>query len=564
MTNLISVGSKVTGKIYLGTHIPRSPTHQPTQYFSLGSQYAIAINNNYSALNYNNDPELPIASDLQSLINQPGRVITTEIVEYTFVSIWVAFDAYQYDSTAPNADRFIGQLEFQKVSSAGTYIPRTPLIRRTNGVNPGLYQLSTIARYPSKILYYASETIEFSGSVIKPNYINLITGYYLDSRIIPSYPVIVASKTIDATLKYYQWNKNESIPGLTTIEWMKYEISLVKGRKYILPIYNLVLGTLLVSDQTISSLIANASPSAPSAYIPFSFSFKNNLPILFSEWNILADAKIEEYKINISNLAPAGTITQVSTTQIIETNRIVRRLSANNNYWNNQQIQTDDLNYYYTHPMFAIDNQRAYDWHIQPQRDGSIGNLVMDSPRTIEIHAALNAGKWGFNPDDINQPRKDDLGWRIQRTNEVLGIRVGTDLKFDPVKEKSMVRLVIPSEQKLDPEKVGINNFASDGMVVKRINNRFKGKDEVVSDQCVIVQDVLQLIQEYHEQHNLAVGIQESSAIEIKEGKNRARFDNQLGLLVEMFNLLTSANEMTRASLISSLVSQSQTNEIIA
>lgn len=222
---------------------------------------------------------------------------------------------------------------------------------------------------------------------------------------------------------------------------------------------------------------------------------------------------------------------------------------------------------------YPFNNANLIKWHLKPQIDNNnkswgIGSLTMDTIRTIEIHAALNAGKWGINPDDLTKPRKDDLGWRIQRICELLGIRVGTDDKFDPDKEKKIVRQVIPAKQKLDPEKVGINNFGDGGMVVKRINNRFNG-DKIESDQCVIIHDLLQLIQEYHEQHNLAIGLQESSAIEIKDpkddkGKNKARFDNQLGLLLEIFNLLSSANEMTRANLISSLITQSQTSEVIA
>ena len=306
-----------------------------------------------------------------------------------------------------------------------------------------------------------------------------------------------------------------------------------------------MLGSLYCDNPNVLALITAATNQ--SGKYRFADLLPENIADLFVKWNSLFDA-------NNSN-----SVNGIVATQTYK----LRSITANNNWWNNGIIE-NDIEVDYSHPMFTVNNDRAYNWHIAPQTDDSTGSLTMDSPRIKEIHAALNAAKWSTNPDDANEPRQDDLGWRIERMNEVLGIRVGTDLTFDPVKEKAMVRRVVNSSQKLDPKKVGVNNFGSDGMVVKRINNRFKGKEEIVSDQCVIVQDLLQLIQEYQEQHNLAVGIQESSAIEIKEGKNRARFDNQLGLLVELFNLLTSANEMTRATLISSLVSQSQTNEIIA
>ena len=385
----------------------------------------------------------------------------------------------------------------------------------------------------------------------KPNYYSLLKGYELDTRKVPNQPVIVPTINQKITLVYYRQNKLEPI-GFPSLDWMSYELNLVAGEPIVLPIVDCVLGTMYCSSASVKSQISNLQTL--SEKYDYSNYFPTDIGALFSQWNALWQSQLVSISI------PA---TALNYATVKETSRSVVTIGAINNYWNNRSNPTNDFNASSSHPLVTVNNLRAYNWHIKPQSDGSIGNLIMDSPRTIEIHAALNAGKWAINPDDPTKPRKDDLGWRIERMNEVLGIRVGTDLKFNPTKEKSMVRRVIKSDQKLDPKKVGVNNFGSDGMVVKRINNQFNG-DKIESDQCVIVYDILQLIQEYHEQHNLAVGIQESSAIQIKEGKNRARFDNQLGLLVEMFNLLTSANEMTRASLISSLVSQSQTNEIIA
>jgi hypothetical protein len=213
----------------------------------------------------------------------------------------------------------------------------------------------------------------------------------------------------------------------------------------------------------------------------------------------------------------------------------------------------------------TINDTLIFDKYFKPQLDGTFGSYTMpDTAMLKNISATLDADKWSFNYDDPTKPRVDNLGWRINRLCDILGIRVNTDGTINSEKDKKLVRQVIDNKKYIDPKKIGVTTFGELGMVVKRINNRFKNKDEIVSDQCVIIQDIPQQIQEYFEQINLALGIQESSAIEIKQGDTTARFNSQLEILIELVNLLSSGNEMTRAGLISTLITQSQTNELIA
>lgn len=385
-----------------------------------------------------------------------------------------------------------------------------------------------------------------------PKYIDLLKGYVLDDRLIPKSFNVTPDFTGMLTVGYYRENDYEPIPGLRSIDWHSFSIEVIKGKAISLSVTGLVLGTLFVNNTSLKSQLINLI-TLPDTY-PYRFLFYENLGSLFAEWNSL-------YIANIPIPALPGTL--LKSEVVTTTSRIIRRLGANNNFWNNAQ-EVQDIGIDLNHELFAVDNQRAYDWHIKPQLDGSYGDLVMNSPLLENIGAALNVGKWAVNPDDPTTPRKDDLGWRIERLCDVFGIRVKTDGSIDVDAQKKLVRRVIKEREKPDPTKHGVVTFGESGMALKRITNRFKGKDEIVSDQTVIVQDIPQLIQEYFDQFNLALGIQESSAIEIKDCKNTARFDNQLGLLIEIFNLLSSANEMTRANLVSSLVAQSQTSEIIA
>jgi hypothetical protein len=439
-----------------------------------------------------------------------------------------------------------------------------------NGVTYHAHTIPTVVKYSKK-----------------PYYIDLASGYLADERKILNNPTIIPQQSSVIDIAYYRENKLEQVSDVRSIDWMTYQCSLIENVPYELPIVDCVLGTLQVND-SLKTIIKDTL--VDSSKYPLKYFFVDELPDLFLTWNAIYN--------NPTNVS-------------LET-RTLRVIGANNNHWNNRPIPTADLNFDITHPMFAIDNQRAYDWHIAPQSDGSYGNLLMDSPRTIEIHTALNAGqylletpaivgtgtidnpqtpaahrldwyiknsagskitaiwkalggdKYGVNELDNTKDRVTNLGFLVERIAKVLGIRFDDNGKIEVDKEKATVRKLIDKSKDVDPEKVGINGFGDGGMVVKRINNRFKNKGEIVSDQCVILQDIPDLIQEYFEQSNLALGIQESSAIEIKQDGTAARFNSQLEILVELVNLMSSGNEMTRAALVSSLVTQSQTNELIA
>jgi hypothetical protein len=419
--------------------------------------------------------------------------------------------------------------------------------------------------------------------VKNPNYIHLLSGFPGDSRTIENNIIVIPTVSEQIEIEYYSINNLESIPDLSTIDVFHRTVDLIANVPCVLPIKNCVLGTLSLSSATAKARLISTFES--NGKYPYKYFFGEYLEELFIVWGR-----------NMSN-PPLNTI---------------RILGANNNPWNNKPVPTNDQNFDITHPMFAIDNQRAYDWHIKPQSNGSYGNLVMDSPRMIEIHAALNASqyllevpaivgtgtidnpqtpathkldwyiknsagekvtaiwkalggnKYGINSIDNTKDRVTNLGFLVERIAKVLGIRFDDNGKIEVEKEKATVRKVIDGTKNVDPEKVGVNGFGEGGMVVKRINNRFKQKGEIVSDQCVVLQDIPDLIQEYFEQSNLALGIQESSAIEIKQGTTSARFNSQLELLIELVNLMSSSNEMTRAALVSSLVTQNQTNELIA
>jgi hypothetical protein len=410
-----------------------------------------------------------------------------------------------------------------------------------------------------------------------PNYLDLVTGYLLDIRSIPQSIEIQSPITASIQIGYYRKNKYEQLytnnildesddiersAYLTSINWVRRTIEIERGKLITLDIEEIVLGTLWCNNPTISNLLSNARTKQDeysSRYLLYSDS---DIEQLFTTWNSLW---LTEKNKPILPIIPSSYSLFSEINRIKLESTICRIIAANNNYWHNGTIQPDlntveDPQY---HPMYTI-NDRIYDLHFKALGglDG-YGDIEMNSPELIEIHAALNADKYSKNPDNPSLPRVTTLGHYIEKALELIGYRPEPNGNFSEQKEKARVRQIIPAAQKVDPTKVGVNNFGEGGMILKRLNNRFKG-DEIVADECVIVQDLLQLISEYHDQENLALGIQESSAIEINNQNGTAKFNNQLELLIELVNLVKDSNEMIRSILVSGLVTQGQTTELIA
>jgi hypothetical protein len=383
-----------------------------------------------------------------------------------------------------------------------------------------------------------------TSTVTHPCYRDLVGGYALDDRSIPDNPQIVATETKQVTIKYYRQNKLEQIPDLKSICWMVYKCDLIKGENYYLPIKDCVLGTLYISDSNVLNLLSSL-PTESGRY-PWNDLLPQSIPGLFSHW---------EYLSSIESAIPANSFVFTET-------RILRKIAANNDIWKNATFG-DDINPdpIQDHPMFKVDRERAYQWHLAPVEEG-IGTLVMDSARTMEIHAALNAALYAKNPT-TGESRIANLGHLIEKSAAFLGYRPEPDGTLSHDKEKAKVRTVISKDNPVDPSKVGVNSFGEQGMVVRRLNNAFTGK-EITANECVLVRDLPQLLAEYQDQINLALGLQESSAIHVETQNGTAQYQNQLQVLTELLNLSISNHDMIRSALVSVMVAQGQTSEIIA
>lgn len=412
---------------------------------------------------------------------------------------------------------------------------------------------------------------------VPADYMDLLGGYSLDNRSKPANPpAITIEKSGSIRIGYYRENNLEPIPGLRSIDWHEQRVDIIKDKLTVLPIVNPVLGTVIISGDISTDVIAamiGISP-APNTY-SWSYFIYGSADLLFDEWAALFDTALGGLNLppilspSYFTLTPYIVYTPLANISIKKFKRIfkpnkLRVLAANNNAWNNQVNIPNNINFDSLHPMFVVDDSRAYDWHILPQPDGSIGKLIMDSPNTIAIANALGAFKHGYLPSDPTLPSEVTLGDRILKVSELLGYRPDEDGTYSVATEKTKARRVVPDKERIEEEDYGGNYYARKGMLVKRSINGFDSKGKIVSGGVAMIHDIPQLIVEMQDQLNMALGLQESGAIEIKDGDRTYRYPNQLAILTDLALSVAAIHQLAHQAYVSSLVCQQQTKEIIS
>jgi hypothetical protein len=387
-------------------------------------------------------------------------------------------------------------------------------------------------------------------ALLKPNYLDLLQGYRGDPRDIPHFPRVKPNYTGLLTISYYRENTSESIPELRSINWYRYNIEVEKDKKIYLPILGCVLGTLTINNPDIKQQI-NLLSTQTNRY-PYKYLFEENVADLFLTWESL-------YTASLSLPTMPGQIIEDSVYH--QLSRTIRVLGANNDIWHNG-ITIDDVGFDINHPMFSVDVTRTYNWHFKPQTDGSYGDLSMTDPKLDELWNHFCSETPYENDIDSDQPRLDTHGKRLKRTSEILGYRINANGEIDKKTEEDYTRHIVPPKAKIDKTKYGGNSFGSHGMHVRRLPNNFDRK-EIKEGGVVAVHDLAQLMLEILDQLNLAIGIQEAGAIELKHEGQIHKYQNLLALTTDIAIHQFNQTAYAKSTHISSLVTQEQTKEII-
>jgi hypothetical protein len=402
-----------------------------------------------------------------------------------------------------------------------------------------------------------------------PNYKDLVSGFSLDPRKIGK---VKFKANSSRTIKFacYCRNKFESHPRLEhSLDWRAGELKVIAGKYYTLPVIDIVLGTLVV-DTTTRSEITNTS--TPANTYPYRYLFFDNLADLFSEWlQLFAAPPVNQQVYPFANtyisttLDETGNQTPVLTfsKSVYKFKSIVRIMAANNDLWGHGLLTNSQNQPLNNHSIFDFNHQDLLE---TTQLDGSYGEYMTDSPRILEIWAALEAGKYATYIDGsgTNTPRVATLGHFIEKTSSFLGYRPEPDGSIDIEKEKTVYASAVVKGDFVGGQDYHAGRFGKKGMYVKRVPNKLGANGKWEPGGIVKIHDLPQLHTELFGQTNQALNLQDSTSITIRDGSNTHNYPNQLALLSEIATGVLQHRRQIREIWASSIVTQKTVNEVLA
>jgi hypothetical protein len=380
-------------------------------------------------------------------------------------------------------------------------------------------------------------------AIYKPQIVDYFLGYPLanTSHLINVRHELFPPKSGQLAIHYYRpsgevINDFEGIEH-RVIDCLSVDFTVRKGKPFIIDIY-CIPGSVTVEskdDQLKQWVLSQLNPKCLESY----------LPTLTTNW-------LSAYDTAKDSFINAGSFISIDTTPHI--------WAANNNIWNLQtpipNLNTP-TNLGTPNPNDPNYQQWFYNQYLKPMSNNQIGERpAMDSPRFLELYEVLNISRF--------VARAIKLGDFIERIANLLGYRPDDEGKIDVEVEKTYVRETIDGKEKTDKSEYGGNSWGKRGMLRRRSINRFNRQNGIESGGVVKIHDIPQMFDEMNERLDLALGLQESGAIEIKDGDRVYRWDNQLAMLKDIALSCASANQLGQKSLVSSIVTQQQSGAIIA
>jgi hypothetical protein len=451
-----------------------------------------------------------------------------------------------------------------------------PISKPAAGVVHQLMKAAPWLPVERKVFTYNDGTTGLREFAQVPSWRHLLNGYPLDARKPPKTLKLksTSSSAQMATLRYYQQNHMESHPLVTeTLDWRTRKIKIEAGKEVSIKITGMMMGTL---DLEFEGTLETELGAYAASYLRVGQGQQ-----LLSEWEQLRSGGTVETGIKPY---PLGNTVYVTTTD----NRVTGEYStdyhsllycsgtsetkngnlkiwaslANNDRWGigraNPPQTPEEVPLGKTIEINNLDRETLF---YEAQLDGSIGQLIMDSPRLLEIHAALQADHYGAPVDGqlpvINYRVLAEKGLAIlgYRPNYITG-------EHDKAAEKKRVRQLFNGAE--SNEGYSGNYFGEKGLVMRRVPNQFGKTGQIEHGGFVGVPDLPHLIKEALDQIAIAIGGQESGAIEIREGDQVRRYPNQLELLKDVALATSATHKLTHQTFLSGVVTQQQTGEIIA
>ncbi|MCH2244701.1 MAG: hypothetical protein MK111_08680 [Crocosphaera sp.] len=220
---------------------------------------------------------------------------------------------------------------------------------------------------------------------------------------------------------------------------------------------------------------------------------------------------------------------------------------------------------------------------IIPEYEDNI--FMVDSTRIIEIHEALNAGKFANDPEDTDNFRFANLGYYIERIARILGISVDPDGSIRSVRQRGYKEPgdTIPPGWPIgqwgrnqggssDGQKGGKEEDDKDGITYPVISNKytldeFTGEpDKIVEGGYVLCENIIQYLETLKDDLDKALGLQYAGAnsFPLPNGNGDVSFEGLSILLQENTYMLSQLSCQISSAQISSLVTQAVVAELLA
>lgn len=345
------------------------------------------------------------------------------------------------------------------------------------------------------------------------------------------------------TLKYnYLKLKDDETPN--TFNRLFYELNVVKGEAISLNLDKVTPFSLSVTSENsaLEAEVITELKLATSTGQSSTKLFLDNLDSTIAGWDY-------ELSTNHSLSAPTApfihngnTYTSINVTLVKSTYFTVtpkhRLYAASNNIWNQTDLITG-MNDVSDNDKYLGDAY-VYDRFFKVTSDGKdLENdfeisIMPTNPYTLEIHKALNAGKYSQNELDNTKNRVSTLGYYIEKISSLLGHRIDANGDIDYQVEANLKSKILNNPNwKPGDKSYSQFVFGKKGMLVPSMPTSYD-EDGKLQELWIACHDIPQLLAARMHDLNKSLGIEQGSEIRSKglDGKVIG-FPNQLSMAID-------------------------------
>lgn len=235
---------------------------------------------------------------------------------------------------------------------------------------------------------------------------------------------------------------------------------------------------------------------------------------------------------SINTFLPTPSTTFVTTT--FKQTPIHHLYAATNKIWNNSLItgiNDSDDSKYYKGDDYVFNRY----FKLNAVEDDLFNEDDMTNPYTLEIHKALNAGKYSKNEIEPTKERFTTLGYYVEKVASLLGHRLTPSGRIDYQDEADNQAMLVNNPQfKPGDQSYSRYLFALKGMLLSSTPTHYDAKGRL-GELMWRVRDIPQLLAAKEHDLDKSIGIEQGSQIRIPgENGKVLGYNNQLELLLDL------------------------------